>query len=398
MISSEYHLSAETQILLFCARTHLDADEQATLQKLVARPNLEWSRFMQSAVRHGVVPMVYTRLKALSLSEMPLEIWAELEKRYHAIVFRNLRLGGELVRLEKIFAAEGINAAWFKGPVLARQVYSNVTFRECSDLDVLIPRERADDVNRVLLNQGYRPLYDLTTHRQQQLHEKISNEHCFVNSQNIFVDVHWALTESIYSFSNRGYLATRNVELLGRQVVTFDVTDTLCYLCYHASKHGWALLRWVCDIAELIRCNPELDWDFLMTSERLPIGTPRMLRLGLILAHSGLAAPLPEAVRTWAVSDRKAVSMGRAILQFGAISTTKFPSLIYVSTMDSISDRLRYWIRPVVRPSALELEVVTLPRFLFFLYIPLRYIRLIKKYSGQIPFFRRTKSRFSSTA
>jgi hypothetical protein len=380
--TSRVTLPPEVELLLLCAKVHLDADKQLLLQKLATRPDLDWGRFLQLAIRHGVVPLAHAQLKACCWPDIPAASRAELENRHRAIVFRNLQFTGELVRLERIFATESIQTVWFKGPVLAQQAYANLTSREFSDLDILVPRERIDRVSQILRDQGYTPLYDLTTPRQQHLHEKISNEHAFWNPQKgICVDVHWALTKNVYSFSNRRPLATCGITLAGQRITTFCIEETLCYLCYHGCKHAWDMLRWVSDIVGLIRRNPELDWDSLTTSARLPIGSPKMLRLGLFLAHFGLSAPLPHPVIAWTVSDRKVVSVGHRILKRPTRRIRLFKRSVYTATMDSLWDRLLYWTTVVWEPTALELERIVLPDLLFCLYRLLRYIRLLGKYA-----------------
>jgi hypothetical protein len=69
----------------------------------------------------------------------------------------------------------------------------------------------------------------------------------------------------------------------------------LIVLCVHGSKHAWELLKWVCDVAELLRSQPNLDWDQIISCAS-NWRCRRMLYMGLSLAHQLLDAPLPEKV------------------------------------------------------------------------------------------------------
>ena len=66
-------------------------------------------------------------------------------------------------------------------------------------------------------------------------------------------------------------------------------------LCLHGCKHKWGELKWVVDVAELIRVRPDLDWSLLMETARRA-GSFRMVGLGLLLAHRLLEAAVPVSV------------------------------------------------------------------------------------------------------
>lgn len=379
----DWKLTLEERLLLLCIGTRLDARARRSAHELSGRPELDWSRFFELAIRHGVAPLAHARIDALIRAQTPSSLRSQLENRNRVVIFRNLQLTGELLRLDAAFAREGIRLVWFKGPVLTQQLFSNVFLREYSDLDVLAPIDRIDCAVRILAERGYVPAYALTSPRQRRLLQRISNEQSFTNSHTgVCVDLHWSLTENVYSFSDRTALRTRTTELAGRPVLTFGPEETLCYLCYHASKHGWTVFRHISDVAELLRVHPELNWKG-MIEERLPIGTPRMLQLGLLLADVCLSAPLPASAMTWSRADRKVLQTARKILARGETPSKLFEPSIYLNVMPPL-DRLRYAAAVVLRPSPLELEILSLPDRLFFLYALLRYLRLARKYSRNI--------------
>jgi len=65
----------------------------------------------------------------------------------------------------------------------------------------------------------------------------------------------------------------------------------------HGTKHRWERLRWICDVAELIRVREDVKWETLMRVAE-SLGSRHMLSLGLYLAHDVLGAPLPEQAFT----------------------------------------------------------------------------------------------------
>ena len=93
------------------------------------------------------------------------------------------------------------------------------------------------------------------------------------------------------------------VSFLGRDVLSMSAEDLLMVLCVHGSKHCWERLTWVCDVAEMVRANPELGWEGILDrSGALHIS--RAVLLGLDLAKSLLDAPLPELVLSAIRNDR----------------------------------------------------------------------------------------------
>ena len=53
-----------------------------------------------------------------------------------------LHLSGEMERLSKVFLNKNINSMYLNGPVMAQDLYGDVSFRTSSDLDLLISISR----------------------------------------------------------------------------------------------------------------------------------------------------------------------------------------------------------------------------------------------------------------
>ncbi len=74
-----------------------------------------------------------------------------------------------------------------------------------------------------------------------------------------------------------------------------DLVDLLIVLCIHGCKHKWDTLKWIVDIAELLRGQPQLDWASLQTRAD-EMGAVVMLEIGVVLAHDLLEAPVPAEI------------------------------------------------------------------------------------------------------
>ena len=68
----------------------------------------------------------------------------------------NLRLEGELLNLLDLLA--GLRVVVFKGPLLTKQIYGDLRYRQSCDNDLWVPAEHLDAALERLLQAGYLPL------------------------------------------------------------------------------------------------------------------------------------------------------------------------------------------------------------------------------------------------
>src|SRR6185503_3654700 len=99
---------------------------------------VDWEYVFQLARRHSVVPLVYLQLERHAPDLVPQPFLAKLKKHYIENSARNTVLTAELCRLISLFAAAGIEAIPYKGPVLSLFAYGDVALRRFVDLDVIV--------------------------------------------------------------------------------------------------------------------------------------------------------------------------------------------------------------------------------------------------------------------
>ena len=260
----------------------------------------------------------------------------------------NLSLTRELLRVMALLEKAGIPAISFKGPVLAAQYYGDIGLRQFGDLDILVSRRDVPRAKGILLSSGYRTLLC-----------RWFDPHCqllHLEGKTV-VELHWELMPRIFyvafdwkSLWNRA----EPVSIEGTDVRTLSAEDLLLFLCAHGAKHLWERLGWVCDVAQLLRARPGLDWDRLLQSAR-KVGAERMLLLGFFLAHDLMGVELPALIlrKTSAdaevkrlVLDMKSRLLRRAVGPFGVVETLPF----YLRMRERWRDRIRdsFWHALVV--------------------------------------------------
>jgi hypothetical protein len=377
--------SVEISLLLLCSRTHLDPVQIDRLQYLVQQP-VNWSDLLTTADWHGLTPLLHNHLSTYGTAFVPADILAQLQTSYRQNFQKNLRLTTELLKLVQYLETNGVPVLCYKGPTLAQMAYGNLALRQFTDLDLLVPASAVLQTTHLLISQGYVPQFTLTD-PQTLTYTRLRNEHAFWHAEKqVCIDLHWAILPRYYSFSPDSEIFWADGDRLtfaNQTVVTLSREHLLLFLCAHGAKHNWSHLGWICDLVELLRVSPDLDWQKVQHLAG-QIGTLRMLLLGLYLAHQVLGAPLPPSLLTALSQDLTIPPLAQLIEHQLFHPPQNLPrplqdASIYLKTFNLPKDIIWFWIDMILVPTPLEWQVIALPRTLSLLYYPIRIFRLILK-------------------
>ena len=356
---------------------------------------MDWTYIVERATHHNILPLIDRQLQLITAHQIPSAVIAQIHANFNENFQRNLYLTSELLKLGRLFETQQIPLLSFKGPILAQIAYGNLGLRQFLDLDILVPEADVVRASELLVSQGYQPQFELTA-RQQTIYAGLRNEHCFWHEEKqLCVDLHWSILPRHFSFTPDPQLLwgkIERVEFGAQSIATLTPEHLLLFLCAHGAKHNWWRLYWICDLAELLRTHPDLDWDAIHNlSGRF--GTTRMLLLGLYLAQQLLGTVLPTSVCAAIAADVTLPSLAAQIQErlFQTqdrdgrelevdVNWTWRDYAIYRRTIPSLRDRAWYWVDIMLTPTPLEWELVTLPQWLFPLYYLIRAMRLTMKY------------------
>jgi hypothetical protein len=364
------------------------------------RTDIDWKYLLRTAYRHGVAPLLYWHLDAICPEAIPKSVLDQLREHFHANNQRNLFLTGELLRLLNEFEAYGIVAIPYKGPALSASVYGNLALREFYDLDILVHRSDVSKAKEVLTSMGYHARYQLTR-AQETAFLQSQFEHPFTRDDGkSIVELHWEITERHFLpfDTERLWERLNQIRLGGDVVLNLSPEDMLLILCVHGAKHGWERLGWICDVAELVRCQ-DIRWERVI-AQASAVGSKRMLLFGLSLANDLLGVALPEKISYMIRADptlKTLVEQTSKQLFHETHCPTGFlegyggaPAFhtVHLAMRESLRDKIRYFTRKVTILTGEDWVLLPLPKFLFPLYWVLRAIRLTRKYGPRI--FKRT--------
>jgi hypothetical protein len=288
------HMHAEGRLLVLCARTTINEFIRVEVEDL-ASGSIDWELIWRLSRIHGVAPLAYRTLSTICPAAIPSPIHDAFRRHIQANSLLNTLLAKELTALLDAFASQGIRAIPFKGVTLAQTAYGDLSLRECADLDLIVDQGSISQARQVLWSQGYQ----LTSRDMKAESESDEPFHFFQKKNGIIaVDLQWIMARHNFGFRlDRGVFWDRlkPVFLPTKMVMGLCPEDLLILLCVHGSKHAWEQLKWICDVTELVRRRPALDWSrVLFQAEEWDCR--RMVLLGLGLARNLFDTPLPRAV------------------------------------------------------------------------------------------------------
>jgi hypothetical protein len=298
-----------------------------------------WRALFEASLRHGVAPLLFSRVFSHSPSPIPPDILGKFRMAAIVSAAWSMKLYSDLADLLQLFSRHQIPTIVLKGAHLAAAVYGDVVERPMGDIDLLIhPRDLARS-QEILLGMGYgprtRPPVDVQCTKGHQL---IPFE---FNSTSI--DVHWNIedNESPFNIELDGlWKRAQQIDLVNVPTLALSPEDLLLHISLHASyNHGWLMfstgLRSLYDIKQIIaHYGDKINWDSVRRRiSEWHVG--KSIYLTLRLADEILGCDIPrdvlDALRPRAFNP-KFLSLARDLL-FGdhySRFTESFPTMANV--------------------------------------------------------------------
>lgn len=287
-------MSTEGRLLVLCARTAVSEFARVEVADL-ACDGVNWDLVWQMSKAQGVAPLVYRNLAAICPATIPSAIHEAYRRHNQATTLMNNVLAKELVVLLDALAAKGVTAIPFKGISLAQVAYGDLSVRECGDIDLIVEQGAVSQARKVLWSHGYQPI---NTDSDAETESRESNHVFFKRNGMVTVNLQYGLARHHARFRlDRSALWGRlkPIGLPMKSVMGLSPEDMLILLCVHGTTHAWTQLKWVCDVAELVRRKPALDWSRILFQAN-EWGCRRMVLLGLAMAQNLFDSVLPRTV------------------------------------------------------------------------------------------------------
>gem|GEM_PF-4424442 len=263
----------------------------------------EWQVFYESgrpldAASLHLLPLLYRRYQEKTGSKELIEKCREV---HLAAAKQTLRLFAEGRNVIGLFSKKEIPTLFLKGAVLAEAYYHEHGLRPMSDLDVLVPEERAAEALDLLRKEGWEP--EDARKRNLSAAELVY----FLHGLNLKkkgcppLDLHWNILAGYRRPEAEQEMRSRAVHfsLQGESSLSLCGEDHFFLVCIHGlSIKSTAPIRWIADALQFVEAAPSrggFDWarvSALAAQYRLNL---KMLR-ALEYLKEGFEVPVPEKV------------------------------------------------------------------------------------------------------
>lgn len=148
-------LDAVTRIL----QVDKTPSDLVSLRDRICSRKTDWPKVLQTANQNLISAALWSELRSLELeNEIPLEVQNYLAEIFRLNSIRNQRIMLQTLEVAALCNTLGIEPILLKGAAsLFHNIYRDHGSRMLTDIDVLVPRERADDCWELLRTHGYHP-------------------------------------------------------------------------------------------------------------------------------------------------------------------------------------------------------------------------------------------------
>jgi hypothetical protein len=249
-------------------------------------------------------------------------------------------------------------------------LYGDPALRVCADIDVLVPTKNMAEAFHLVLSSGYQT--EFTQPRLMDLVVRYG-KHCVLTRQERLraytLELHsgllWGgrlereLLEAIWSDADRR-------SFYGVPAFALSAEWEFLYLAVHAAQHAWLSLAWYADLDRLC-CRGAIDWRKVNEKAKW-LGWEAAVRSSLAACQSLFETPLDPAFAS-TLPTRPHIPLP---------SDLQVPSenLFLFRLLKTPARKLRYLGIRLLVPTAAECQLLPLPAWLFFLYYPLRPLRI----------------------
>jgi hypothetical protein len=363
------------QLILTLARHDLAVEHKEPLCNIIEQ-GIDWNEIVSMATRHEIVSLLYYNLNRICPEAVPSDVLHSLRMQTESLTLRSMMIAVQLVTVLKSLSYAGITAVPLKGPPFALSAYGNIALRSSKDIDIFVNPADFNSARELLLAEGYTEI--------ENIYEHPAHYQLRTPDQLFIIELHWQLSESALIPPVLLSQITEHLEQVsfgGYPIYVLSPNDLLLYICLHGFKHRWTRLKWLCDIAVLLNSHSTAE-QLNAVVQSASLFQRRAFILSLRLVHDLLAIPIPPEFLQEADNNAVINHLAKCISANMFIASPEESSdeiEFYVNALASQSDATHeYWQRLIryLTPNAQDYQIVTLPRILVFLYLPLRLIRL----------------------
>ncbi len=220
-------------------------------------------RMLALAKYHRIVPNLAFFIKSTTGEAQPTFVDA-VQKYMEAYSLQTMDYLCHAAEAFRVLGEKNISVVQLKGPILGMEIYGNPYYRQMGDLDLFVPEEQLFMAVRALEVIGYSCKGNFSNSQKKWEWMMKLEHHVVLTRGSSKIEMHWKEYDGISRVWDIYYPIEKKV-LMGMDFPTVALQDHITYLIYHASKHQYFRLKWLIDIALLMK-QQRIDWQILENS------------------------------------------------------------------------------------------------------------------------------------
>ena len=285
-----------------------------------------------------LLPLLYRNLSRMKVDDEKMML---LKGIYKQSWCKNMKLFNDSVEFLEILRSNNIPTLLLKGPSLTIQYYRDYGVRPMSDIDVLIPKNNAEDGIRILQEHGWKPEFP----EYLEYNLRYGRSMMFYNSEGFEFDLHWyPFFESLINGSDAEFWANAiPLDFNGFGTLALCPTDNLLHTIIHGVKwNPEPPIRWIADAMAILRSEDQsVDWQrFTDMVDKFKVTLK--IREAFNYLHQNFNAPIPQSVLS-ALNDSAVTFSEKKIYRYDKRNPDSIP--------DSFSGKLNHLFVVYLRQS-----------------------------------------------
>jgi len=258
----EFEISNEQKLLYTFVKVFIRAAPQKDLAKFLSEKPIDWNEFLQLAIKHKLVPIIYFVFNRMNLKTKFPNIHKILNARCKKRIARRPHLLNELVRVSARYKEEGIQVLSYKGVILSNLYYKNPLLRDFVDIDLAIQESDLEKSIPIMIELGYE------LHKEQTLTDDIKKMRSYdIDFSWVIKDesgritcnteLHWQPSHNVLWVPTRfdqimDRVLTTNIN--NKEVDCFEeIIHIVLIIIHHGIVDGWGQLRHLVDLVRIMQ-------------------------------------------------------------------------------------------------------------------------------------------------
>lgn len=278
-VPTEFALAVE------CCRWVNEPERADVIAETAAKADLPC--FFQLLERHRVTGLAWNALRSLDIP-LPSAVESGLASRSSEIAAHGLQAAVQSAAISVAFDRASIPHLFVKGLAVGALAYPAPFIKQSWDIDLLVEEGRITDGAAALDALGFElafPDFGSDWPRLARWHRVQKDSAWRHRETGVMVELHSRLADNRYLIPSIGVTSARQSVQIAEGILlpTLAWPEMFAHLCVHGASSAWFRLKWISDLAALLRKQDGNLEELYEQSQCL--GAGRAAAQALLLAH-----------------------------------------------------------------------------------------------------------------